>query len=202
MPSKDPRVDAYIARSADFARPILTRLRRVVHAGCPDVTETIKWGVPSFEYQGPMCGMAAFKSHCMFGLWKAPLLAERVPGMPAAAHAAGPFRRITSLAELPDEKTLVRIVKEAARLNADGVKVPRTRLAPKAPVRLPPVLVAALRKNRKAQAAFDAFSPSHRREYVEWIADAKTDETRRRRVAQAIEWIAEGKSRNWKYERR
>lgn len=202
MATRDPRVDQYIARAPEFARPILTYFREVVHSACPDVTETIKWSVPSFEYRGPMCGMAAFKAHCTFGFWKATLLAERDPAMPRADHPAGPFRRISSLAELPDEKTLRRIVRLAAQLNADGIKAPRPRTSPRPPIRMPRELAAALRKNRRAQAAFEAFSPSHRREYIEWITEARTDATRDRRLAQAIEWIAEGKSRNWKYARR
>lgn len=203
MASRDPRIDAYIAKSAEFARPILAHLRRVVHAGCPDVEETIKWGAPAFDYQGPMCGMAAFKAHCMFGFWKGSLVSERAPGLPPADEGgAWGFRRVGSLRDLPAEEMLIRLVREAAKLNAEGIKAPRVAKAKKPPVRVPADLAAALRKNRKAQSVFDDFSPSHRREYVEWITDAKSDETRQRRLTQAIEWIADGKSRNWKYQRK
>lgn len=204
MATKDPRVDAYIARQADFARPILEHLRRVVHQGCPDVTETIKWGNPAFDYKGPMAGMAAFKAHCLFGFWKGTLIAARAPGLPAGDGDDGVwgFRRITSLSDLPSEKTLVRLVKVAAQLNDAGVKVPRARKAPKPPLRVPADLAAALKKNARANTTFAAFSPSHRREYIEWITEARTDETRQRRLAQAVAWMADGKPRNWKYMRK
>ena len=198
MATKDPRVDAYIQKSAAFAKPILTELRKTVHAACPEVVETIKWGVPAFDYKGPMCGMAAFKAYCTFGFWKHSLL----EGLPDADNPMSAFGRITSIDALPPEKTIVRLVKQAAKLNDDGVKVPRDVKAPKLPVKVPPYFVAALKKNKKAHSTFDAFSPSHRREYVEWITDAKTAETRDRRMAQAVEWIAQGKGRNWKYESR
>ena len=201
MPSEDPRVDAYIKKAAPFARPILTHLRKVVHRACPEVTETIKWSVPSFEYKGPFCGIAAFKQHATFGFWKHTLLASQ--GLLEAERTAmGSFGRITSIDDLPDEKTLTRLIKAAAALNDQGVKEPRMKRAPKAPIKMPPVFKAALAKNRKATAAFDAFSPSHRREYLEWITEARTDATRDRRIATAIEWIAEGKGRNWQYERK
>jgi uncharacterized protein YdeI (YjbR/CyaY-like superfamily) len=196
MATKDPRVDAYIERAQPFAKPILKQLRKTVHAACPDVVETIKWGVPAFEYKGPMCGMAAFKAYCTFGFWKSALLEN----LPDAENPMSAFGRLTSVDDLPPEKTFVRLVKEAARLNDDGIKLPREVKSPKPPVKVPAFFSAALKKNRKAQSAFEAFSPSHRREYVEWITDAKTDETRNRRMAQAVEWISEGKGRNWKYQ--
>src|SRR5258706_4281090 len=193
MPTKDPRVDAYIAKSAAFAKPILKHLRRVVHRGCPGVTETLKWGVPAYEFEGILCMTAAFKAHCGLVFWKSGML-EKNTGTPA--HV----RRITSLKDLPPERALVGLVKEAVRLNAEGLKTaPRRRFAAR-PVKVPAYLMAALRKNSKARAAFEAFPPSHKREYVEWIDSAKTDETRQRRLATALEWIASGKSRNWKYQ--
>jgi uncharacterized protein YdeI (YjbR/CyaY-like superfamily) len=195
--SRDARIDAYIAKAQPFAQPILKHLRRVVHAGCPGVEETMKWSMPAFYYQGPMAGMAAFKAHCTFGFWKDALL----KASPKSEEAMGSFGRITSIKDLPSEKTLVGLVKRAAKLNEDGVRVPRAAKAARAPVKVPPYMTAALKKNKRALATFEGFSPSHRREYVEWITEAKTDATRRRRLATAIEWLAEGKSRNWKYER-
>ena len=201
MGRKDQRVDAYIAKAQPFARPILTHIRKAVHAACPDVEETMKWSFPHFDYKGMLCSMASFKAHCAFGFWKASLL--RDGGIPArSAEAMGQFGRLTSVSELPSEKILAALVRKAASLNDEGVKAPRRKPAPKKPIEAPDELVAALKKNRKALAAFDAFPPSHRREYVEWIVEAKTDETRQRRIATAIEWMAEGKSRNWKYESR
>jgi uncharacterized protein YdeI (YjbR/CyaY-like superfamily) len=194
--SKDPRIDAYIAGAAPFAKPILQHLRKLVHAGCPDVEETIKWKNPSFAYKGLMCGMAAFKEHCAFGFWKH----ELVVGDAGSRDAMGSLGRITSLDDLPPDATLIGYVKKAAALNENGVKVERQATATKPPVRVPADLTAALKKNATARRYFDAFSPSHRREYVEWITEAKTDATRQKRLATAVEWIADGKGRNWKYE--
>jgi uncharacterized protein YdeI (YjbR/CyaY-like superfamily) len=196
MAKKDPRVDAYIAKAPPFARPILTRFRAAVHAGCPDVTETLKWSVPHFDYKGVLGGMAAFKEHCRVGFWKQSLLTSAPRGKPV-----DPMARVASLADLPDERTLAKMAREAAALNEAGVKVKRV---PKArPVlKAPAYMLAAIKRNKKAQAAFAAFSPSQQREYIEWITEAKSDDTRNRRLETAVEWIAEGKSRNWKYQRK
>ncbi len=199
MGARDPRIDAYIAKSAGFARPILTHLREVVHAACPEVTETLKWGHPAFEHRGILAGMAAFKKHCAFGFWKHDLVIE---GNTRADEAMGSFGRLTKLSDLPSNASLVRLVKKAKKLNDDGVKVVRTKTRPKKLIPMHPELKAALAKKKKARATFEALSPSHKREYVEWIAEAKADETRSRRIATAIEWLSEGKTRNWKYERR
>jgi uncharacterized protein YdeI (YjbR/CyaY-like superfamily) len=195
MGKKDPRVDAYIAKSADFARPILSHLRAIVHKACPEVEETMKWSMPHFDYKGIMCGMSAFKAHCAFGFWKASLVLEEG----AQRDAMGHFGRITSRRDLPPDRTLIAYVKKAADLNDRGVTVARKPAAPKKPVRVPPDLAAALKRSAAARQRFDAFSPSHKREYVEWIVEAKTDATRKKRVTTALEWIAEGKGRNWKY---
>ncbi|MGH9457245.1 MAG: YdeI/OmpD-associated family protein [Thermoanaerobaculia bacterium] len=194
MGKRDPRVDAYIAKSADFAKPILEYLREVVHAGCPDVEETMKWSVPHFEYNGILCSMAAFKAHCAFGFWKGSLL----PGIPEAKDGMGQFGRITSKKDLPPKKEMIRLVREAARLNEEGVAAPRAKRA-KPPLPTPEDLAGALRRNKRARAAFEGFPPSHRREYIEWITEAKSEATRKERLAQAVEWMAEGKARNWKY---
>ncbi len=186
MPAKDPRVDAYIKKAAPFAQPILRHIRTVVHEACPDVEETIKWSVPAFDYKGPYCGMAAFRAHVRFIFWKVP--------SPAKGH-------ITSIDDLPPVTTLVRVLKAAAVLNDKGVKKARTPKAAKAPLATPADLKAALAKNKKALATFNGFPPGQRREYVEWVTEAKQAATRARRVATAVEWMAEGKRRNWKYER-
>ena len=191
----DPRVDAYIEKAQPFAKPILRQLRKTVHAACPEVVETIKWGVPAFEYKGPMCGMAAFKAYCTFGFWKSSLL-----DLDGADNPMSAFGRLASVNDLPPEKTMVALIKRAKTLNDEGIKVPREKKPAKPPAKMPPYFAAALKKNKKAQAVFDSFSPSHRREYIEWITDAKQESTRDRRIAQAIEWIAQGKGRNWKYQ--
>ncbi len=194
--SKDPRIDAYIAKAQPFAKPILQQFRRAVHAGCPDVAETMKWSNPAFDYKGPLAGMAAFKAHCAVGFWKESLMTSGLHG----ERTMGPFARIESIDQLPDEKTLVGMVKEAAALNDAGAKIVRQR-TPKPPPKAPAYLLAALKRKKKARAHWEAFPPSHKREYIEWISGAKQEETRTRRLEKAIAQIAEGKSQNWKYAR-
>ena len=193
MATTDPRVDAYIENAADFAKPILKEIRARVHEACPDCEETMKWSTPAFDYKGPMCGMAAFKAHCMLGFWRAPLVVGGV-------DPHNRYRQIKSIADLPAEKEMAALIRKAMSLNDEGVVVERAPRAKKAPARLPADLVAALQKNKKARTAFDAFSPSHKREYIEWITEAKREETRLKRVQTAVQWIAEGKARNWKYQ--
>lgn len=202
MGTTDPRVDAYMARSAPFARPILSYIRKAVHAGCPDVEETMKWSFPHFVYKGVLCSMASFKAHCGFGFWKSSLL-ENDGGGAKSSEAMGQFGKITSVDDLPSSRQLVSLVRKAAALNDQGVKAPRrTKGVPKPPPTAPADFMKALRANRQALAAFTACSPSHKREYIEWIREAKSDETRQRRMATALEWLSEGKSRNWKYSRK
>ena len=202
MAKKDPRIDAYIARSAPFARPILARLRKLVHTGCPDLVETIKWGAPAFEYKGPLCGMAAFKGHAVFGFWKHALLIDgKTATGRSTEKAMGQFGRITSVDDLPPERTLLAMVRRACTLNDLGTKVPRS-VKPKPRLVVPAYFMAALKQNSKALAIYKGFSPSHRREYVEWVTEARTDATRQRRLGAAVAWMARGRSRNWKYMRR
>jgi uncharacterized protein YdeI (YjbR/CyaY-like superfamily) len=158
----------------------------------------MKWSMPHFDYKGVMCGMAAFKQHCAFGFWKADLILE--PGQTAEKNGMGSFGSIRSLSDLPSEKTLIGYVKKAAALNEAGVKAPgRTQPKKRKPLPMPPDFTAALKKNAKARATFENFSPSHRREYIEWVTEAKREETRRERLAKSIKWLTEGKTRNWKY---
>ena len=198
MGKKDPRVDAYIEKSAAFAKPILKYLRKVVHTGCPEVDETIKWSMPHFDYKGIMCGMAAFKEHCAFGFWKGKLILP--PNNVTNKDAMGHFGCIRSLDDLPNEKTLVGYVRKAAELNESGTKVPgRDKPKKRPPLKIPTYFSTALNKNAKAKKTFENFSPSHRREYVDWIVDAKRDETRDRRLKTAIDWLSQGKPHNWRY---
>jgi hypothetical protein len=201
MPTKDKRIDAYIAKSAEFAQPILKHLRETVHEGCPGVVETIKWGMPHFDYKGIMCGMASFKEHCAFGFWKGSLVidAKEMKGV----DAMGQFGRITSLKDLPPKKILVSYVKKAAELNDAGIKNP-ARIKPRTEKKelvVPDYFTAAVKKNKKALTTFEGFPYSKKKDYVEWVTEAKTDETRDRRLKTAVEWLSEGKARNWKYER-
>ena len=196
MATRDPRVDAYIASTPDFARPILIHLRELVHRNCPQVEETLKWRMPTFMYHGMLAGMAAFRQHCSFGFWKHELVVgKELAGSP---QGMGQFGKVTKISELPSASALAAYIKRAMKLNEEGVKAPRATPKKRA-LTMPPDLAAALKKNRRAAAAFAAFSPTNQREYIEWLVEAKRDETRARRLSQAIEWIAEGKPRNWKY---
>jgi uncharacterized protein YdeI (YjbR/CyaY-like superfamily) len=195
MGTKDNRIDAYIASAADFAKPILTRVREIVHEACPDCEETLKWGHPTFMHHGIMCGLAAFKQHCALHFWKGGLIVGDAwdDGM------RGQFANLTKVSDLPPKKVLAGYIKKAMELNELGTKAPKRAPKPKKELVAPDVFMTAIKKNKKALAAFEAFSPSHKREYVEWIVDAKGEDTRARRIAQAVEWMAEGKPRNWKY---
>ena len=197
MAATDPRIDAYIARQADFARPILEHLRRVVHGAAPEAEETIKWGMPHFTVGGRiLAGMGAFKAHATFGFG----MGKDVLGdLGGEGKAMGQFGRLTSVADLPDQAALAAVIRRAANAAAAGPK-PRPKKAPKPEATVPEDLAAALAARPAAQETFDAFPPSCRREYVDWIVEAKRPETRANRLAQAVDWMAEGKRRNWKYE--
>jgi len=200
MAKRDPRVTAYIKKAAPFARPILTHIREVVLSCSPAIEETIKWGMPTYTYRGILCHMAAFKQHAALGFWRGALVVEA----PAEqrASAMGEFGRVTDLAQLPSRRVLAGYVRSAMRLNDTGAKPVKKAAKPKPAPRTPTDLGEALARNAKARAAWTGLSPSHRREYVEWIAEAKRPETRVHRVATTVAWVATGKSRNWKYETR
>jgi uncharacterized protein YdeI (YjbR/CyaY-like superfamily) len=195
MPDDSKTIDAYIAKAAPFAKPILKKIRSVVHKSCPEIEERMKWGMPSFEKNGIVCFAAAFKSHAWFGFFRASQLDDPA-GILGDRHL-----RLTDVSQLPADKILIDYVKRAIALNESGAKSPMSRpKGPKKPeAKVPADLAAALGKNAKARVAFEQFPPGHRREYVEWITEAKKEETRQRRLAQAIDWIAQGKPRNWKY---
>jgi len=202
MPKTDKKIDAYLAKSAEFARPILTELRAIVHEACPEAEETIKWSCPHYLYNGKiLCSTAAFKQHCAFHIWHGGQVVAAKDNK--SDEAMGQFGRITSTKDLPPKKTLVGYLKKAMELIDSGATRylrPKAK-AEKKEVAVPDYFTAALKKNKKAQAAFDGFSYSHKKEYVEWVTEAKAEETRQRRLTTALEWIAEGKSRNWKYEK-
>ena len=195
-------VDAYIAEREPFARPILEYVRALVHEACPEVRESIKWSFAAFEYRGLLCSMAAFQRHASFGFWKHALLRERVPGLSEPAEKAmGSFGRLASIRDLPPRRTLLKLVREAMKLNEEGVARPvRTAVRKPAAVRPPAWFLARLRANRRALATWKAFAPSHRRDYLEWVTEAKTEATRERRLATTLEGLAAGKRRNWRYE--
>lgn len=213
---RDPRVDAYIAAATPFAQPILKHVRTLVHQACPDVQETIKWSMPTFMHCGSiLAGMAAFKQHASFGFWKH----AQVMGEGVQRNGMGSYGRLQAVSDLPADKRLLADIGKAMRLNeqaaadAPARKSVSRKLAAagttaaagrggkrKAAPQLPDDFAAALGRNRKAQTSYADFPPGAQREYVDWITEAKRNETRARRIAQAVEWLAEGKRRNWKYE--
>ncbi len=196
MAHKDPRVDTYIREAVPFARPILRHLRRIVHAGCPEARETIKWQFPHFECEGILCAMAGFKEHCALHFWKGELI---LPRAARTRESMGHFGRLRALADLPDDEILLGYVRKAAALNKAGVKKPARLAVKKAPAVAPADLKAALRRKAGALRHFEVFTPSQKREYIEWITEAKRAETRLKRVTTAAEWISQGKKRNWKF---
>jgi uncharacterized protein YdeI (YjbR/CyaY-like superfamily) len=206
MATKNPKIDAYILKSADFAKPILIHLRELVHKACPDVVETIKWGMPFFDYKGPLCNMASFKQHAVFGLWKAKLLKDPKNYLQERSSeggsAMGHLGRLTSIKDLPPDRAMLDFIKQAMKLNEAGVKVELKPKVEKKELVVPAYFSNALKKNKKALSTFNAFSYSHKKEYVEWVTEAKTDATRDKRMDTAIEWMAEGKGRNWKYQKK
>jgi len=196
----DPRVDAYIGRAAPFAQPILRHLRELIHTGCPDIEEDIKWGMPFVIHHGqPLCHFAAFKAHVAFGFWHQGMRKLLEQEGSKTEEAMGLMGRITQLSDLPPDRTMLRYFKAALALYDSGVSA-RPAAKPKPELPVPADLGAALKKNRPAAATWKKFSPSHRREYVEWLTEAKRDETRQKRLATTLEWLATGKSRNWKYQ--
>ena len=200
MKNRDERIDAYIEKSADFAKPILTHLRGLVHAACPEIEETWKWSFPHFDYKGTVCSMAAFRQHCAFGFWKASLMKDAHKLLVNGSEAMGQMGQIKSLADLPPDAVLISYIKEAVELNEKGVKLPsRANTGAKKELEVPEFFIAALETNSKASETFENFSYSNKKEYVEWLAEAKTEETRQKRLATAVEWLNEGKSRHWKY---
>jgi len=196
--SRSKAVDTYIAKAAPFARPILSRIRAAMHKGCPQVEETIKWGVPHFEYKGVIAGMAAFKQHAAFGFWKQRLMKDPGGFFSKGEKGMG-GRKLRSVDELPSSAALTGLVRQAVALNEQGIAIKRV-VKKKPPAKAPPGLTAALKKNAKARATFASIPPSAQREYIEWLTDAKQDATRARRLASTIALLAEGKRLNWKYQ--
>lgn len=202
MTKKDKRIDAYITKAKPFARPILKHVRDLIHKGCPEVEETIKWGMPSFDYKGPFFSIAAFNEHCSLGFWKSALIEDKHGYLQPIANkggaAMGNFGRVESLKDLPSDKIMLDYIRQAKKLNDEGIK-PVRKPSERRQLEAPDYMLAAIQKNKRAWATYDNFSASNQRDYIEWITEAKTEGTRNKRMAQAIEWMAEGKPRNWKY---
>jgi uncharacterized protein YdeI (YjbR/CyaY-like superfamily) len=201
MAKRDKKVDAYITKSGEFAKPILEHIRELVHRACPDVEEGIKWGFPHFNYKGILGSMAAFKSHCSFGFWKGAIMKDPHGVMSVVGKTSmGSFNKISSLKDLPSDKILMYYIREAVSLNGENVKLPpRTKAKPSSPIQIPADFMKRLKGNKSAIATFQNFSNSNKKDYVQWITDAKTETTRESRMETALRWIGEGKVRNWKY---
>jgi uncharacterized protein YdeI (YjbR/CyaY-like superfamily) len=203
MPKRDPRIDAKIAAAPEYAKPILVRLRKLAHQGCPEAEETLKWGMSHFTYHGSILfGMGCFKAHVAMGFW----LGHLIVGDKASEAAMGQFGRLTSVKDLPPDKVILAFIKKAMKLIDAGAKNPtrsaEARAKPKPPPKAPAFLQAAFRGDAQAAAGYKSLSPGKQREYVDWLQEAKTEATRDKRLAQALEWMAEGKGRNWKYEKK
>ncbi len=195
--NRDPRVDAYIAKRQPFARPILEHIRKRVHTAAPDAEETLKWGAPAFTVEGKILLItAAFKAHAVLNFWRG----QELRGEAANADAMGQFGKLKSIKDLPDDPELDRLIREAAELAKSAPAPRKPKHEPKPPPQMHPEFAAALDEAPKAKAALEAFPPSAQRDYLQWVAEAKQDATRRKRIATALEWLSEGKRRNWKYE--
>lgn len=202
MANLDSRIDDYISKAADFAKPVLTHLRQIIHTACPDVKETIKWSFPNFEYAGSiLCSMAAFKQHCTFGFWLGSLMPDPDRLLEAVGEktSMGHLGQIKSLKDVPEDEVLIKYIHESMALNEQGVKMKKEKPVAPRIIEIPSWFLEALEKSPAASMTFEKFSPSNKKEYIEWVTEAKTEATRTKRLATAIEWMAEGKTRNWKY---
>lgn len=206
MATTDKRIDVYIEKSQPFAKPILNHIRAIVHKACPGVEETIKWGFPHFIYKDAiLCSTASFKQHCAFGFWKASIMKDPEKILHIGEKASmGHLNKIESVKDLPSDKIFIAYIKQAAKLNEDGIALPAKKKATVSAtsIEVPDDVQKALKKNKKVSEVFFAFAPSHKKEYLQWINEAKTEPTRNKRIETMIEWLKEGKSRNWKYERK
>jgi uncharacterized protein YdeI (YjbR/CyaY-like superfamily) len=204
MGKKDKRIDVYISEAAVFAQPILTHLRQLVHTACPNVEETIKWGFPHFMYKDSiLCGVASFKEHCAFGFWRSSLMKDPKKLLQAQREGGmGDLGKLKTLADLPSDKVLIDFVNQAVMLAEKGIKKPVVKKVSSRELEIPGYFKKALAKNKNANVTFEAFSYTNKKDYMEWITEAKTEETRNKRLNTSLEWLAEGKTRNWKYEKK
>jgi uncharacterized protein YdeI (YjbR/CyaY-like superfamily) len=201
--NRNPKFDAYLAASEDFAKPIMMHLRSLLHTTCPEVVEELKWGIPHFDYKGEMmCIFAASKKHCSFGFWKDALMADprlkANSSLPAIKRFMG---KLTKIEDLPTDVELIGFIREAMTLNENGVKLPPREAKTPKTLAMPPGFAEKLAENPTAKQEYDSKSDSFRKDYLVWITDAKTDATRQKRIEESVAWIAEGKGRFWKYEK-
>jgi len=191
--NQNPKIDEYISNSAEFAQPLLVKLRDLIHQANPDIEESIKWGMPCFDYKGIVCHMAGFKNHCSFGFMKHKL----IRGL--EDNGMNSFGKLKLLTDLPKDELIITYIKETVLLNEQGVKAPKVSKS-KMELVVPNYIIELLRLHPKAEEVFNDFSYSHKKEYVEWIVSAKREATRENRMNQMLEWLSEGKHKNWKYE--
>lgn len=202
MKNTNKAIDVYIEKSAAFAKPILNHVRQLVHQACPEVEEKMKWSFPHFDYKNEMmCSMASFKAHCAVNFWKAALMKDSTLIENARSEISmGHLGRITTLKDLPADKKMLAFIKEAMELNDKGIKLPaKPKTIERKELVVPAYFQQVIDKNKKAKATWENYAYSHKKEYVEWITEAKSAATRNKRMETALEWIAEGKDRNWKY---
>ncbi|WP_029288828.1 YdeI family protein [Pedobacter sp. R20-19] len=195
------QVDQYIIKSAPFAIPILDHLRNLVHQADARIEEKIKWGMPFFDFKGPVCHMAAFKNHCAFGFWKGALIEDEFNIFKERTNAMGMLGKIKSFADLPADEILIAYIQQAIQLNEDGIKLPAKPKASPQPLVIPQYFIDALQEDFVAMDVFQNFSISNKKDYIIWLEEAKTESTRQKRLATAIEWMSEGKTRMWKYKK-
>jgi uncharacterized protein YdeI (YjbR/CyaY-like superfamily) len=206
--SIDPRVDRYISKARPFAQPILIHLRGLIHKACPGVHEAIKWSRPFFEYKGfILCNISAFNEHCSFGFWGEEIGAVLREAKVVQADGMGSLGRITTLKDLPSDKQMLAWLRQAKGFIDDGqytspisARQKVVKGVPTPPIEVPEAFSTALKAHMEAAKVFASFSPSNQREYTEWIAEAKRESTRQQRIETAIQWLAEGKQRHWKYQ--
>ena len=200
MKNASPEFDAYIAAAPDYARPVLKKLRTLMHKACPQIQEEMKWSQPMFVHQGIVAGMGAFKEHIRFAFWRGKLMGDK-HGIFGDSQGGQAVMKLRAISDLPSDKILLDVIKQAIALHDAGVKVARPKkTGPRAELKVPDYLTKALKKNKRALATFEGFSYSKRNDYIEWLVEAKQEATREKRLATAIEWMTEGKARNWKYQ--
>lgn len=203
--NKDRRIEDYIIKSEAFAKPVLRYLRDIVHKACPEVEETMKWGFPHFDYKGMMCGMASFKQHCTFGFWKASLMKDNHKVFIKGENVGvGDFGNIKDIQDLPPAKIIIEYINEAMKLNDEEISFQfkkKTNTAERKELIIPDYFIKAVKKNKKAFKTFNNYSYSHKKEYIEWITEAKREEIRNKGIETTIERLSEGKGRNWKYKK-
>lgn len=197
MKNANPKVDAYIDKAAPFAQPILKKIRALMHKACPEITEEIKWGAPAFMHEGIVSGMVAFKAHVRFSFWRGKEMEDPDGLFENDGASFMNCEKFADAKDLPADKVMIKYIKAAVALNASDIKKPKP--AKRKAIAVPDYFKKALATNAKAKKTFENFSPSCQREYVEWITEAKREATREKRIATALEWMAEGKDKNWKY---